>query len=453
MAEKLPSVFGLSPEFQTELDQAELRKQLAAAMLGRQQPPVQGGMVGKHYVRSNPLQHLAQILDRTFQRQGLDAAQGEISGIKRRAAQAEGDEREKIVSALTGQNRPAADGMGPPHIIPPNSQQAERLALQARFPGNRSLHDALLNQRMKLFEAGSKVAGGPSVLAAAKAGGNPALLNEKVPPEIQFSNTPDGTPYVFTKNPDDGETKFQLGRLPSKVSATANAGGPLLKEGGEFALKQVEKSKDAVISLPKQLRSIQEAMNALQGVDRTGATSGITQNLQQIARKLLGDMGIDAGADAFDTLRSRLADITIQSAGGLGRQISDADRDFIANATGSTLQNPNALLRALSLAAAGSMADLGTHGERVTLADQKFPETRGAAELASVPWRFHPTKEAAPLIEAVLGGGSTFDVLPATPQKNIQDVPNSLPKREISPEARKARIKQLEQELGIGGQR
>lgn len=452
MAEKLPSVFGLSPEFQTELDQAELRKQLAAAMLGRQQPPVQGGMVGKHYVKSNPLQHLAQILDRTFQRQGLDAAQAEISGIKQRAAQAESDERGRIVSALTGQNRPAADGMGPPHIIPPNPQQAERMALQARFPGNRSLYDALLGQRMKLFEAGSKVAGGPSVLAGVQAGGDPTLLNAKVPPEIQFSNTPDGTPYVFTKNPDDGETKFQLGRLPSKVSATASTGGKLTEAGGDFALKQVENSQKANVSGPKQLQSIQEAMNALKGVGRDGATTGITQNLQQIARKFLGDFGIDAGADAFDTLRSRLADITIQSAGGLGRQISDADREFIATATGSTLQDPKALLRALSIAAAVQMRALGEHGERVSMTTEKFPETRGAAETASIPWRFQPTAEANPLVEAVLRGGSTFDVMPASPQKNIQDAKGVIPQREISPEARKARIRQLEQELGIGGQ-
>lgn len=416
------SVFGLPPEYATEIEQAELRKQLAAAMLSRGSTPVEGKMVGKHYVRSNPLQHLAQILNQTFQRQGLDHAQKEIGDIRRKAASDESAERRSILEPLSDSNWRMPDPRGElaypvDFPVPADPMEAERRGMAAKFGSNRELGDALMKRRMELFKAGADHAGGPSVIRGVRLGGDPNALVEKTPPKIQTDVTPDGTPLIFTENPDDGKTTFELGRKPSSVSATATAGDKFGLEGFKHVAGQVEKSLPLATGAQQSLLSTQEALAALDA----GAETGLTQPIQQVVRKLASDLGVEGtGADAYDLLASRLKAMVIQRAGGLGRQISDADRAFLEGATGSTMTDPKALRRMLAIGAAVDMMTLSKHNSRIAQGSAAFPESRDILKSDSIDWKFSPGKETDKLIQAVLKGKSTFEVMPAEKQGTMK---------------------------------
>ncbi len=173
--------FALPPEYQAPIDLAEMRGKLAQAMMQRYTRPVQGQMVGKHYVKSNPLQHLANVLGQHWQQQGVEGAVKDAGALRAKAGADLQSERQNIVQALASREEPslgADTGESPsgPRIVPGNPQEAERLALAAKFPGNRDLAKVLMEHRMKLLDAGAKGATNPSVVAAAQAGGDVSQL-------------------------------------------------------------------------------------------------------------------------------------------------------------------------------------------------------------------------------------------------------------------------------------
>lgn len=418
-------VFGLPPEYQSELDQAELRKQLAAAMLSRTATPVTGRMVGNHYVRANPLQHLAQILNQTFQRQGLEAAQRDISGVRSRAASDEIAERKSILEPLSSSTwtmpDPNHEVEGPVNFpVPADPQLAEQRGMAARFASNRALGDALYKRRMELFKAGSGAASGPSVLAGVRAGGDPSLLQGKTPPPVQVQKQGDTT-IAFTQNPDDGKTTFKAVGPSTSIHVGEKFNNDMAKLGADNALKNLEKTQAEAVGAKQSLGSIQEALGAL---SQPNVETGITQPAQQVVRKLLSDFGIkDTGADAYDTLASRLKATIVQRAGGLGRQISDSDVKFLSEANGSTMLDSTALRRILAIGAAYDMMTLSRFNNTASSTNERFPELRGSPQDFNVPFQFRPGDPAvAKMIDSIFAGKSTFDAVPAAQQKNLGDV-------------------------------
>lgn len=400
-------VFGLPPEYESELDQARLRQELAKAMMGQYAQPVHGQMVGKHYVGANPLQYLANILGQTFQRQGIDAAQQEITGIKQRAATESQAERDKIIEALRGRiNALPTDQAGPPQITPPNPLEAERLALGAKFPGNQALFEALSKNRMDLFKATAPAATNPSVVAAQ---GDPARLTGTVPIPPR-PETIGGNEGVVTTEPKTGKEDFKYAPRPliGSVSASASTGGKMAVAGVEHNLKQIDKSTPLAEAARVSLGTAQEALAALD----QGAKTGLTQPFQQVVRKFMKDFGIETGPDAGDRLAAALKARVIQRAGGLGRQISDADREFLESASGSIMTDPTTLRRIIALDAVNDMTIIDRHNNLVK-AGAQYPEVAPSLAGAMVNFNFRPDAVTAKMIDAVMRGESTFDAVPA----------------------------------------
>lgn len=413
MAAKDP--FALPPEYQAPIDAAGLRAKLAQAMMQQYMRPVQGQMVGKHYVRTNPLQHLTNILGQYWQRQGIESAGQEVSATRTRAGAAQQSERDAIIQALRGREEPslgADTGEAPsgPRIIPGDPQEAERLALGARFPGNQDLAKVLMEQRMKLFEGGAKGATNPSVVAAAQAGGDVSKLQGAWGGGITEQNI-GGKPAAVTYDPKSNEPEVKFAPRDIKVSATASTGGKLYEAGGKFALEQIDKSLPNAQAARVSLTSIQEALGALDA----GAQAGITQPVQQIVRKLASDFGINGAApDANDRLAAVLKKRVIDRAGGLGRQISDADRKFLEAASGDVMTDPIALRRILALDAVNDIITLGKHNQLVQNAGRD-PNLAPWVEPSFVNFQFSPGAQSAALVEGLMEGKDSFKVLPAAP--------------------------------------
>lgn len=413
--------FTLPPEYQAPIDLASMRAQLAQAMMQRYAKPAQGQMVGKHYVKSNPLQHLANALGTHWQQQGMESAVKEAGTLKAKAGADLQAERQSIIEALSPTPGPVlSTGVGealPGPDVPGDPRKAEQLALAAKFPGNRDLAKVLMDQRMKLFEAGAKGATNLSTVAAAQAGGDVNQLEGAYSGGVT-ERTIAGKPAALTRDPKDGSVKVQFAPRDFSVSATASTGGKVEETGVKHSLSQVEKSTTGAEGAVKSLRSIQEALGALD----QGAKTGITQPFQQVVRKLFEDFGIKAGAEANDTLTSRLKQQVIDKAGGLGRAISDKDVQFMSEAGGSLATNPMALRRILAINAAMDMMAIEKHNQRITAMMKAYPQLEASLQGDLLPIRFRPGEKTDPMIQAVMEGKSTFDAVPAPPTSGPEDL-------------------------------
>ncbi len=90
------------------------------------------------------------------------------------------------------------------------------------------------------------------------------------------------------------------------------------------------------------------------------------------------DLGVKAGPEANDLLASRLKDMVIKRAGGLGRQISDKDREFLRSISGAMMTDPVALRRILAISAAQDMLTVDRHNQSVQDMRAKSPDMEAA---------------------------------------------------------------------------
>lgn len=129
--------------------------------------------------------------------------------------------------------------------------------------------------------------------------------------------------------------------------------GPVMAEGKSFADAQASASA---------LTRIKEVVGA---IDR-GAQTGLVEPYAQAARGILDFFNIKTDANApTAVLSSQMKSLVLDERGGLGAQISDADRKFFTEATGDIATNPEALKRILAVMARSSLKKIADHNARV----------------------------------------------------------------------------------------
>lgn len=175
--------------------------------------------------------------------------------------------------------------------------------------------------------------------------------------------------------------------------------------------------------------------NQALGAIQQGASSGTAEPIIQTIRGLGERVGIENAATApTDTLGAALKDRTFNRLGGLGAQVSDADRSFVEAASGSLSTNPKALKVILAYQTAADMIEVQRHNKTVDqrAAMSQNPDMFGAAKV-NFDVNFSDP-EFADMVQRVLqgkpaiGGGPAPAVVPgASPTQAAPATPRGAP--------------------------
>lgn len=190
--------------------------------------------------------------------------------------------------------------------------------------------------------------------------GKPQVLYDARPKfgaVTQIGTGPNGEPIMGQLDADTGKASF----APKGTTVNVDTTG---KIGQKFGEKQVEglmpggASFVAADSAAKNLAATQEALASLNGGGDTGAAADPIQTLRKFGERL----GIsNAATSPTDNLSAILKQRILAKTGGLGNQISDADRLFMTSASGDLSTDPIALRRLLALDAVTSMKQIERH--------------------------------------------------------------------------------------------
>lgn len=229
-------------------------------------------------------------------------------------------------------------------------------------------------------------------------------------------------------------------------------------------IKEVPKLQEIAQADAKTLVAAQLALHDLGQGAQVGAGAGWTQTVRSFFQNRLGIASDSTTPTA--ALMGQLAQMTLSEMGGrLGAGISDADRNFVEQATkGSMEATPESLERMLAIRAAGAQVRLEQYNKRIEVVaglaetPQKGEAVRGlfkeAPPKVGFGWR---TPEAAASYQSILRKtpfeqelANVKELAKQGPQWSYQGyAPGNSPKSDLSkatsgsPEARRARLKAL----------
>lgn len=390
-------------DFAGQAAQIARRRKLAEALQQQALTPQQGQMVSGYYVAPGLAGALAQLVAgyRGNQlEQQADKDQSEFAsryrtglGEEARAYTGNQNQNEAMISALTSQY--------------PEMQELGKTALTMSGKNAITLKDLM-----------DKVE--PSSIPDLLAGKPPKWKSNKMG-TVDIAN-PDGSWQMYQENPDGSPNMDKPIGSPFRKRATAgetvvnNAPvkgltkyqeklGEALAPGGE-ARKAAENAREGLTASAEAISQIDQ-----------GAKSGILQPGLQVVRKVLSEIPgakFDETTPA-ETLSAMLKQATFKEIGGLGAQISDADREFVESFSGNLATDSAALKRILAIRTAAQLRRLDSYGRSVNTFS-KTTDDPSVKEEAWVPFTIKiDDPEMQQMVENVLNGRPTVDGMQQNP--------------------------------------
>lgn len=397
----------------------ERKRALAQAMLQAGMTPQQGQMVSGHYVGpgiAGALGQVAQMVGGHFLGKQADEAAGALAQSRNTAL---GEGLEKYLRTRDGApgqtmtDQQAADLM--------QNDQAPTLAEPVKADPRRAVIEAMTSQFPELQKVGQmdfasmlKPAGrDPSMIKESGgqfydlSSGKPVLLGG-----VEYGPTETLGGDLYQRGP--GGKLIKLDNAP-KISTTVNnnptqAGLKKYQEAVGESLAPGGKSR---VSAEQAQEGLTASVEALQAVNN-GARMGIAQPAMQVVRKLGAELGI-ANADTAptDALSAALKQSVFKDLGGLGAQISDADRKFVTEFSGDLTTDTGALKRMLAIRIAAQIKKVNAHNKQAA-AFGRTAEDPGFEGLAGLPLNIQiPDDDVAAMVDNVLQGKPTTSGRPA----------------------------------------
>lgn len=412
--------FQLPPDLAAQQSQIDLRRGMVNALMQSGLTPKQGQMVGGRFIgpsKFSGLLDIAKVLGGQYMNKGLDQQQQAI-GEQYNTRMAEGLEKflrtRNGVPGETMTDQQAADLMGndqAPTLREPVQADPKRAMLEAMTSGIGPLQQigqmelqALLRKKefdpAMIKEAGGQFydfSSGKPVLV----GGNEYGSTERIDGDLyqrgpggkllKLDNAPKVTTNVQNLPPAAGLKKYQ------------EALGESLAPGGKSRLG-AEQAQEGLTASVEALQSLND-----------GARMGIAQPAMQVVRKFGQELGIQNAATApTDALSAALKQSVFKDLGGLGAQISDADRKFVTEFSGDLATDQAALKRMLAIRIASQIKKVSQHNKQAqafgaSVGDPGFEAVAGSPLNIQIP-----DDEVANMVDNVLSGRpSTNGMQPA----------------------------------------
>ena len=407
----------------------ERRRQLAQTMLQSGLTPRQGQMVGPHFVApgwAGALSQIAQVAGGHFMGKQVEQDQAALNKDYQ-SGLAEG--LEKYLRTREGT---------PGGVM--NEQQVSDLMLNDKAPElaepvkadpRRAVIEAMTSQFPELQKIGQMELGAmlkpkgrdPSMIK--EAGGRFYDLSSGQPVEIggnEFGGIEVINGDTYQRGP--GGKLFKLDNA-TKVSTVVNnnptqAGLKKYQEAVGESLAPGGKSRVAAEQAQEGLTASVEALQAV----NDGARMGIAQPAMQVVRKLGAELGIaNAETAPTDALSAALKQSVFKDLGGLGAQISDADRKFVTEFSGDLTTDTGALKRMLAIRIAAQIKKVNAHNKNVA-AFGRTAEDPNFEGLAGMPLNIQiPDDEVAAMVDNVLQGKPTTAGMAKQPSGGKQAIP------------------------------
>lgn len=407
------STFQLPPDLAAQQSGIDRKRALAQAMLQRGLTPQQGQMVSGHFVAPGllgALSQAAQAFGGMAMEKDLDQQQAGIGEAYNKRLSEGLDKFLRTRDGAPGEtmtDQQAADLMQndtAPTLAEPVKADPRRAVLEAMTSGMQPLQQIGQMELQAMLRPKGR---DPSMIKETGgqfydlSSGKPVLLGG-----AQYGATERIDGDLYQRDPSGRLVK--LDNAP-RVSTTVNnnpasAGLKKYQEALGESLAPGGKSNVAATQAQEGLTASVEALQAV----NDGARMGIAQPAMQVVRKLGAELGI-ANADTAptDALSAALKQSVFKDLGGLGTQISDADRKFVTEFSGDLTTDTAALKRMLAIRIASQIKKVNQHNRQAqsfgrTVDDPNFEAQAGSPLNIQVP-----DDEVAAMVDNVLMGRPT----------------------------------------------
>lgn len=397
-------------DFAAEQDTINRRRQLAQELMRTGMQSQQGQMISGRYVAPNAIDRVLNFAGGMM----LDNRQAEAQknltadynsrlseGIEKYQSTRDGK------AGQTMSDQQAGDLMNndqAPELAEPVAANPRKAVLEAMTSGLPGLQDIGKMELQAMLRGNGR---DPSMIKESGgqfydlSSGKPVLLGG-----AEYGPTETIGGDLYQRGP--GGKLVKLDNAP-KVSTTVNnnptqAGLKKYQEAVGESLAPGGKSR---VSAEQAQEGLTASVEALQAVN-DGARMGIAQPAMQVVRKLGAELGI-ANADTAptDALSAALKQSVFKDLGGLGAQISDADRKFVTEFSGDLTTDAGALKRMLAIRLAAQIKKVNTHNKQAQ-AFGRTVEDPGFEGLAGLPLNIQiPDDEVAAMVDNILMGKPT----------------------------------------------
>lgn len=421
----------MSP-YDSQIAQATQKQRLAELLMKQgvesmNGPP--GQMVGKHFVPNSPLKYIASGL---MAFGGLKAGENATKNVAEQAKLRQGEVSRQVADVMgRTQNLPVRAGdEGPMPAQKADYMGAASTAMQSPYPEVQSLaklmtelHGKERERQGKLFDAAARAGSQTSVVKAAQNDGNINDIAPFVPEQPIVKRTPDGAEYIQTGKPD-GSIGVNTVSRPPVIRNDINMGDNAKDVAGfNHTLKAIETGREKAES---QLKTLTSNIQILADLDK-GVKTGAANYWQQPLRQVFSAMGFEgdkASLRNVDALRNELRKRIMTNAGGsFGASISNTDRDFIRDMSGTDLMDPNVLRRVLAIDAGMQMQMIDKYNKQFDNAAHREPHQKDYWESQKIRFTVPVSKDNDPLIKAAVRG----EPLPLASSLTPGDIPGGVP--------------------------
>lgn len=387
-------------EWQVKEQESARRRALAAAMLQRglaPHGPVQ--TFGHHAAIPGIGQNLVKGIEAFLGARGMRQADDESAATGQEMERARSTDMREFQALQQPGMKPTPNwGQGSPEMGPqPAEAQDMRPIMQeapadikaaiaraqaSRFGDVRAMGTQLQKDDLAKQAEIAKIIGGYN----GPAGANRLITGDRgaappvAPTPVIFGVDPANNPYGLTTN-NKGETGLHYAPKETKVSQTQTVDN---KEAWDVNKKRVEhyieggKGFEEAKGLVKHVQASQDLLRTLDDGAQTGSSLATAF---QGARKFVEFLGGNANdiTEPTDRAVAQLNQRVLDKLGGkLGAQVSNTDRDFMAQASGDLSTNPETLRRLILLDMKYSMMDVNKHND---LAKQLASQIPGGVAL------------------------------------------------------------------------
>jgi len=379
-------------EYQTSFGEAEEKEKLAQYLmsLAAQQRRGPGQMVGNIFVKTHPLEHLANVLSQAQAGWLMSQAGKQRREILQQAGKDQEAELAKIAAMMSGSVPQSAAGdygpgeaptVGPQTSTSPNPMGAVQSALMSRFPNIREFGKQMREMMTSQFKTMAPYASRESLFASR---GDPNRLlpepRERFGPIVNLA--PPGSQPIYGTTSDQTNKPIFAPQPPATTTITIP---PDEKWKHELTVKDYER-----LFGDKQLqwwretqKSLSNTATALSLLRTTPINWGVDSDVRTFAQKLASVVGkpVDPRAPATELYNSFIVPTIAEFLKplGAGTGVSDKDREFAERALALATRDPRAAEAALLFALRGQIKE----------AKQYENEVREAASVAHPSLRPH----------------------------------------------------------------